>query len=103
MPNENGGLYLQFENQSLCVKLRAVDPEKGERRRARGRVLAAAREVAPRFPGLVVEESKGRAGETMTLLRLSGVKLTPDPRDERLQAGLREAYAFLQAIAAILP
>ena len=43
MPNENGGLYLQFENQSLCVKLRAVDPEKGERRRARGRVLAARR------------------------------------------------------------
>lgn len=102
VPTRVGRLYLQFEHDALCLKVWVDDMERDDRPQARRDAVDAAIDTAAAFPRLGVEATRGRAGETMTLVRLPGIKLTPDPRDEGLHASLREAQAFVRATAAKL-
>lgn len=99
IPTRVGGVYLQLEERSSCVKLWVDDMAKELRSAARRAAVDAAIAAAGRFPGLGVEATKGKPGETMTLVRLTQLRLTPDPRDPALLASLREAQAFVRATA----
>lgn len=102
VPTRVGGLYLQFEEQDLCLKLWVDDMEKKERPEARRVALEAAIAAAAEFPNLGIEAARGRAGESMTLAWLTKVKLAADPRDAGLLATLRETQAFVAATEARL-
>lgn len=95
------GMYLQFEETRLCVKI-SVDDDPELRRSSRAASLAAALAQAERFAGLGVQRTRGRLGETMTVVELSKVELVPNPRDLGLLAKLKEAEAFLHATADVL-
>ncbi|MFY0538720.1 hypothetical protein [Nannocystis pusilla] len=84
------------------MKLWVDDMTKGERPAARRAAVEAALAAATDFPNLGIEAARGRAGESMTLAWLNGVKLAADPRDEKLSSSLREAHAFVMATAARL-
>ena len=102
-PTSVGGLYLQFEEKQLVLKVWVDDMAKSHRSAARQQAVAAALAVASNFPHLGVEPTKGRPGETMTLVRLAGVRLSPDPADPALLAALLEAKRYQMAVAAALP
>lgn len=102
VPTRSGGLYLQLEEQLLCLKLWVDDMAKDERPKARRDAGEVALKVAEAFPRLRVEATRGRSGESMTVARLPGVVLVASPRDEQLLADLREAQAFVRAVAAAI-
>jgi len=102
VPTRLGGMYLQFEDQSLCLKLWVDDMAKDERPKARRDAVEVALKVAETFPRLLVEATRGRSGESMTLARLAGVMLVASPRDEQLLANLREAQEFVRTVAAAI-
>lgn len=102
IPTPLGGLYLQFEEQTLCLKLWVDEMAKEKRSPARRTAVEAALAVATKFPNLGVERTKGRPGESMTVARLGKVGLASNPRDERLLTSLSEAHEFVKATSAVL-
>lgn len=92
------GVFLQFEETRLCLKI-WVDDDPESRRSARARSLEAALALSAQFPGLGIQATRGRLGETMTVVELSSVELVSNPCDPGLLAKLQDAEAFLQATA----
>lgn len=98
-PTRVGGVYLQLEEGSPCIRLWVDDMAKEERPTARRAAVEAALTAASQFPGLGVAATRGRSGESMRLVDLTKLVLTSNPRDPAMLAGLREAQALVQATA----
>jgi len=91
-------LYMQFENDTLCVKLHPQNKDLPAPKRLKLRERAVRTlEKTAKFAGLPIELTEEKAGKHMTLARFPAVKiLSPDPHDASLRKRLRDVHAVVK-------
>ncbi len=95
-----GTVFLQFEENKLCVKIWVDDDSAEVRGRMRDAVRAAAAVQAVNFPQLGFQFAGKRLGETMTIGACASVGLTDSHQDAGLLAQLVAAEQFVAGIVA---
>ncbi len=91
-------IYMQFENDRLCIKLHPHNKDLPAPRRLklRERAVRTLEHVAKQT-GMALELTEEKPGKHMTLARFTTVKiLSPDPHDAALRKLLRNAQAVIK-------
>jgi hypothetical protein len=97
-------LYMQFENDRLCLKLHPQnkDLDAKERLKLRERTVKAL-EKAAKPAGVAIELTREKAGQHMTVARFPAVKiLSAEPHDAALRKLLRDVHSVVKKTGELL-